>query len=36
LKYLKQKESIKRTALLSKVSEGTVKKVKRYIKEGKI
>jgi DNA invertase Pin-like site-specific DNA recombinase len=36
IKYLKQKESIKRTALLSKTSEGSVKKVKRMIKEGHI
>ena len=36
LKHLKQKESIKRTALLSKTSEGKVKKVKKLIREGKI
>ena len=36
LKYLRQGESIKRTALLSKTSEGTVKKVKRKIKNGEI
>ena len=36
LKYLKQKESIKRTALLSKTSEGTVKKVKKLIRDGQI
>lgn len=36
IKHLKQNESISRTARLSKVSEGTVKKVKRFIKEGKI
>ena len=36
LKYLKQKESINRTALLSKTSAGTVKKVKKYIKDGLI
>ena len=36
IKYLKQKESIKRTALLSKTSEGKVKKVKRMIKDGVI
>ena len=36
LKHLKQKESIKRTALLSKTSEGTVKKVKRLIRDGHI
>ena len=33
LKYLKQGESISRTALLSKTSTGTVKKVKRMLKE---
>lgn len=33
---LKLNESIRRTALLSKVSEGKVKKVKKMIKEGKI
>jgi hypothetical protein len=32
LKYLKEKESISRTALLSGVSEGTVKKVKKVKK----
>ena len=36
LKHLKQKESIKRTALLSKTSEGTVKKVKKLIRDGQI
>ena len=36
LKYLKQNESTKRTALLSKTSEGTVKKVKRLIRESLI
>jgi DNA invertase Pin-like site-specific DNA recombinase len=36
LKYLKQNESTKRTALLSKTSEGTVKKVKKLIRDGKI
>jgi DNA invertase Pin-like site-specific DNA recombinase len=36
LKYLKQKESIRRTALLSKTSVGTVQKVQRYITEGKL
>jgi DNA invertase Pin-like site-specific DNA recombinase len=36
IKYLKQKESVRRTARLSKTSEGTVKKVKRMIKEGDI
>ena len=36
LKHLKQKESIKRTALLSKTSEGTVKKVKKLIRDGLI
>lgn len=36
LKYLRNNESVRRTALLSKTSEGTVKKVKRMIKEGLI
>ena len=36
LKYLKQNESINRTALLSKTSTGKVKKVKRLIKDGLI
>ena len=36
LKNLKLNESIRRTALLSKVSEGKVKKVKKMIKEGVI
>jgi DNA invertase Pin-like site-specific DNA recombinase len=36
LKYLKQKESINRTALLSGTSAGTVKKIKKMIKEGEI
>ena len=36
LKYLKQNESIARTAKLSGTSLGTVKKVKRLIKEGLI
>jgi DNA invertase Pin-like site-specific DNA recombinase len=36
LKYLKQKESIKRAALLSKTSEGKVKKVKKMIRDGVI
>ena len=36
LKYLRQGESISRTALLSKSSQGKVKKVKKYIKEGLI
>ena len=36
LKHLKQKESISRTALLSKTSEGTVKKVKKLIRDGQI
>jgi DNA invertase Pin-like site-specific DNA recombinase len=36
LKHLRRNESVRRTALLSKTSEGTVKKVKRMIKEGKI
>ena len=34
LRYLKQGESIKRTALLSKSSEGKVKKVKKLLREG--
>jgi DNA invertase Pin-like site-specific DNA recombinase len=34
LKYLKQKESIRRTALLSKTSIGTVQKVQKLISEG--
>ena len=36
LRHLRRNESVRRTALLSKTSEGTVKKVKRMIKEGKI
>jgi DNA invertase Pin-like site-specific DNA recombinase len=36
LKYLKENESIKRTALLSGTSEGTVKKVKNKIRIGEI
>ena len=36
LKYLKMNESISRTAKLSRTSEGSVKKVKRLIKEGLI
>lgn len=36
LKHLKQKESISRTARLSKTSEGKVKKVKKMIKDGLI
>jgi len=36
LRHLRNNESVIRTALLSKTSEGTVKKVKRMIKEGKI
>ena len=36
LKYLKQNESINRTALLSQTSAGKVKKVKRLIKDGLI
>jgi len=35
VKYLNKGESIQRTALLSKTSTGSVKKVKRFIKEGK-
>ena len=36
LRYLKMNESISRTAKLSQTSEGSVKKVKRMIKEGLI
>lgn len=36
LKHLRNKESINRTALLSKTSAGTVKKVKKLIKDGLI
>ena len=36
LKFLKEGQSIRRTALLSKTSEGTVKKVKQKIKDGLI
>ena len=36
LKYLKEKESINRTALLSGASQGTVKKVKKLIRDGDI
>jgi len=36
LKYLKMNESISRTAKLSQTSEGSVKKVRRLIKEGLI
>lgn len=36
LKHLRNKESINRTSLLSKTSAGTVKKVKRMIKDGLI
>ncbi len=36
LKYLKMNESISRTAKLSQTYEGSVKKVKRLIKEGLI
>ena len=36
LKHLRNNESVRRTALLSKTSEGTVKKVKRKIKDGEI
>ena len=34
LKYLRNNESVRRTALLSKTSEGTVKKVKKYLSDG--
>ena len=36
LKYLRNDESVRRTALLSKTSEGTVKKVKQYLNDGLI
>jgi DNA invertase Pin-like site-specific DNA recombinase len=36
LKYLRNNESVRRTALLSKTSEGTVKKVKKYLNDGVI
>jgi len=36
LKYLRNDESVRRTALLSKTSEGTVKKVKKYLSDGVI
>ena len=36
LKYLKEKESINRTAKLSGASQGTVKKVKKLIRDGDI
>ena len=36
LKYLRANESIKRTALLSETSEGTVKKVKKMVRDGLI
>jgi DNA invertase Pin-like site-specific DNA recombinase len=36
LKYLRENESVRRTALLSKTSEGTVKKVKKYLNDGVI
>ena len=36
MKHLKNKESINRTALLSKTSAGTVKKIKKMIKDGLI
>jgi DNA invertase Pin-like site-specific DNA recombinase len=34
LKHLRNNESVRRTALLSKTSEGTVKKVKKYLNDG--
>jgi DNA invertase Pin-like site-specific DNA recombinase len=34
LKYLRENESVRRTALLSKTSEGTVKKVKKMLSDG--
>ena len=36
IKHLKNKESVRRTALLSKSSEGKVKKVKKMVKDGLI
>lgn len=36
LKYLRKNESVRRTALLSKTSEGTVKKVRKYLNDGVI
>ena len=36
LKYLRENESVRRTALLSKTSEGTVKKVKKMLSDGVI
>tara|TARA_B110000027_G_C15970559_1_gene234077 strand:+ start:41 stop:637 length:597 start_codon:yes stop_codon:yes gene_type:complete len=36
LKYLREKESINRTALLSGTSQGTVKKVKKMLRDGLI
>jgi len=36
LKHLRGKESVRRTALLSKTSEGTVKKVKKMLSDGLI
>jgi hypothetical protein len=36
VRHLKNNEFISRTALLSKASAGTVKKVKKMIKEGSI
>ena len=36
LKYLRENESVRRTALLSKTSEGTVKKVKKMLSDGLI
>ena len=36
LRHLRNNESVRRTALLSKTSEGTVKKVKKKIKDGEI
>jgi len=36
LKYLRNNESVRRTALLSKTSEGTVKKVKKMLRDGLI
>ena len=36
LRHLRKNESVRRTALLSKTSEGTVKKVKKMLRDGEI
>jgi DNA invertase Pin-like site-specific DNA recombinase len=36
LRHLRNNESVRRTALLSKTSEGTVKKVKKKLRDGEI